>query len=218
MSFVSTRVRVTALTLTLFATLFGAVGSGAFAQDDLGPSLGHAAAPVAVTPPPPPAEDTEAAIPRFVAEPVIQQLPEQPEAESLAELVAVLPEQADLTDELKCLAQAVYWESRGEDLDGQLAVAQVIINRTENHRFPANYCGVVTQRSQFSFVRGGRIPDVRNGTRAWERAKAIARIAHDELWDSEVGDALYFHARRVSPRWANTKVARGTIDSHIFYR
>lgn len=214
MSFVSAHVRVTALTLTLFATLFGAVGSGAFAQDDLGVS----AAPVAVTPPPPPATDAAAAMPRFVAEPVIQQLPEQPEAESLAELVAVLPEQADLSDEMKCLAQAVYWESRGEDLDGQLAVAQVIINRTENHRFPGNYCGVVTQRAQFSFVRGGRIPAVRSGSRAWHRAKAIARIAHDQLWDSEVGDALYFHARRVSPRWANTKVARGTIDSHIFYR
>lgn len=213
MSSITTRVRVTALTLVLFATLFGAAGSGAFAQDD----LGLAPAPVAVTPPAPPVADA-AAMPRFVAEPVVQQLPEQAEAESLAELVTMLPEEADLSDELKCLAQAVYWEARGEDLDGQLAVAQVIINRTENHRFPGNYCGVVTQRSQFSFVRSGRIPDVRTGTRAWYRAKAIARIAHDELWDSEVGDALYFHARRVRPSWSHTKLARGTIDSHIFYR
>ncbi|WP_121115795.1 cell wall hydrolase [Croceibacterium ferulae] len=218
MAFTSARVRVTALALTFFCTLFGAAGSGAFAQDDLGPNLGQVAAPVAVTPPPPPAADIEAPAPRFIAEPVIQQMPEQPEADTLAELVAVVPEEADLTDELKCLAQAIYWEARGEDLDGQLAVAQVIINRTENHRFPANYCGVVTQRSQFSFVRGGRIPDVRTGTRAWHRAKAIARIAHDDLWDSEVGDALYFHARRVRPSWSHTKLARATIDSHIFYR
>lgn len=217
MSFISTRVRVTALALTLFSTLFGAAGSGAFAQDDLGPNFGLAATPVTVTPPTPPAAD-DADMPRFVAEPVVQQLPQQAEAESLAELVTMLPEEADLSDELKCLAQAIYWEARGEDLDGQLAVAQVIINRTENHRFPANYCGVVTQRSQFSFVRSGRIPDVRTGTRAWHRAKAIARIAHDDLWDSEVGDALYFHARRVRPSWSHTKLARATIDSHIFYR
>ncbi len=176
---------------------------------------------MAVTPPPPPATDEAAQAadaPRFVAEPVIQALPEPAQADSLAELVAILPTEGELSDEMQCLAQAVYWEARGEDLDGQLAVAQVIINRTENRRFPGNYCGVVTQPAQFSFVQGGRIPAVRSGTRAWHRAKAIAQIAHEELWDSEVGDALYFHARRVRPSWSHTKLARATIDSHIFYR
>jgi spore germination cell wall hydrolase CwlJ-like protein len=211
MSYFSARARVTALALTLVITLFGAAGSGAFAQDD----LGTPAAPVMVVPPQP--ADAQP-LPRFTSEPVVQSLPEPAEAESLAELVSTLPEEADLSDEMKCLAQAIYWEARGEDLDGQLAVAQVIINRTETGRFPGNYCGVVTQPAQFSFVRGGRIPTVRAGTRAWHRAKAIARIAHDALWDSEVGDALYFHASRVRPSWANTKLARGTIDSHIFYR
>jgi spore germination cell wall hydrolase CwlJ-like protein len=200
----------------MFATLFGAAGSGAIAQDDLGPNAGL----VAVTPPAPPVNDEaqDADAPRFIAEPVIQQLPAPAEADSLAELVAILPTEADLSDEMQCLAQAIYWEARGEDLDGQLAVAQVIINRTETGRFPGNYCGVVTQPAQFSFVQGGRIPAVRSGTRAWHRAKAIAQIAHEALWDSEVGDALYFHARRVRPSWAHTKLARATIDSHIFYR
>ncbi|WP_347302636.1 cell wall hydrolase [Croceibacterium sp. TMG7-5b_MA50] len=211
MSFFSARARVTALALTLLTTLFGAAGSGAFAQDD----LSIQAQPVTVVPPLPAEAEP---LPRFTAEPVIQALPEPTEAESLAELVATLPTEADLSDEMKCLAQAIYWEARGEDLDGQLAVAQVIINRTETGRFPGNYCGVVTQPAQFSFVRAGRIPAVRAGSQAWHRAKAIARIAHDALWDSEVGDALYFHARRVRPSWAQTKLARGTIDSHIFYR
>ena len=53
---------------------------------------------------------------------------------------------------------------------------------------------------------------------AWTRAKAVARIAHQELWESEAGDALYFHATYVRPRWASRKAARATIDSHVFYR
>ena len=123
-----------------------------------------------------------------------------------------------MSRELRCLAQAVYFESRGEPLAGQLAVAQVVINRADHHRFPDDYCSVVTQRAQFSFVRGGRIPDPNAASKAWQRARAIARIAHRELWDSEADDALYFHATHVSPRWARSKTARAHIDTHIFYR
>src|SRR3546814_1697830 len=67
--------------------------------------------------------------------------------------------------ELRCLAGAVYFESRGESLAGQLAVAHVIINRAESGRFPSSYCGVVHQRSQFSFVRGGKMPSIRESSR-----------------------------------------------------
>jgi len=176
------------------------------------------------------AEDTALTtevVPVFVSEEVVQELPEEAaqestdefsEAASLRELVAEMPATENLSDEMRCLAGAVYFESRGEPLDGQLAVAQVIVNRSESRQFPSSYCGVVYQRSQFSFVRGGAMPRIKTGSTAWKRAKAIARIAHQGLWDSEAHDALYFHAKYVKPSWARKKIARATIDTHIFYR
>ena len=178
--------------------------------------------------------DTEA-LPRFVASPVVQPLPEQVGTEllsrddaigsqpaasyaSLLDLVAATPAAGEMGRDLRCLAKAIYFEARGEPLEGQLAVGRVIINRASSGLFPGDYCSVVTQRSQFSFVRRGQIPQANESSRAWQRATAIARIAHQDLWPSEAGDALYFHANYVSPRWAQRKTARATIDSHIFYR
>ena len=129
-----------------------------------------------------------------------------------------MPAAGSLSEEMQCLAGAVYFESRGEPLAGQLAVAQVIINRAEDRRFPSSYCGVVFQRSQFSFVKNGHMPRIRTGTLAWKRAQAVARIAHRGLWDSEASDALYFHANYVRPSWSRRKVALATIDTHVFYR
>ena len=169
---------------------------------------------------------TEETVPVFVSEEVVQPLPAEPVAEeggatdaaSLRELVAEMPRAGELSREMECLAGAIYFESRGEPLAGQLAVGQVIINRAESGAFPSDYCGVVFQRSQFSFVRGGRMPAIDRGSNAWSRATAIARIAHEGLWDSEAGDSLYFHAKYVRPSWSRTKIARATIDTHVFYR
>ena len=119
---------------------------------------------------------------------------------------------------MKCLAEAVYFEARGEPLAGQLAVARVVINRSQSGNYPADYCSVVTQPAQFSFVRRGHIPQADESSEAWRRAKAIAQIAHQELWPSEVGDAQYFHATYVRPSWARRKVQLARIDTHIFYR
>jgi hypothetical protein len=161
----------------------------------------------------------------FVAEPVVQPLPdattEDPvltEAGSLHELVGMIDTAAELDDEMRCLAGAVYFEARGEALAGQLAVAQVIVNRTEDGRFPRSYCGVVSQPGQFSFMRGKRMPAVREGSPAWERAVAVAHIAHQGLWDSQAGNAVFFHARYVKPGWSRTKTRLAQIDTHIFYR
>ena len=151
-------------------------------------------------------------------EPALPSSDETPRASSLRELVAMTPTDGALSEELQCLAGAVYFESRGEPLDGQLAVAQVIINRAEDRRFPSSYCSVVYQRAQFSFVKHGRMPRIKTGSRAWQRAHAIARIAHRGLWDSEASDALYFHANYVRPSWSRRKVALATIDTHVFYR
>ncbi|WP_439567116.1 cell wall hydrolase [Sphingopyxis sp.] len=136
-------------------------------------------------------------------------------AESLAALVAATPRPAEMDPELRCLAGAVYFESRGESLPGQLAVAHVVINRAQSGRFPKSLCGVVHQKSQFSFVRGGRMPAVREGTQ-WANAIAIAQIARDGSWKNHAPGALFFHARYVSPGWRKTRIAQ--IDNHIFYR
>ncbi|WP_235513158.1 MULTISPECIES: cell wall hydrolase [unclassified Sphingomonas] len=134
---------------------------------------------------------------------------------TLAAAVAAQPATID-DDELNCIAIGVYYESKGEPLTGQLAVADVILNRTGSGRFPTSACGVLTQRGQFSFVKGGRLPDVDTSRPAWKTAVAIARIARDDLWKSPAKGALFFHARRVSPNWGKTRVA--SLGNHIFYR
>ena len=162
----------------------------------------------------------------FISQPVVQDLsaPAQQAqdgplvANSLRELVEITETSDNLSEQMHCLAGAVYFESRGEPLNGQLAVAQVVINRTEDRRFPGSYCDVVFQRAQFSFVKNGKMPRIKTGSKAWTRAKAIAQIAHDGLWESEAGDSLYFHANYVRPKWSRKKTARATIDTHIFYR
>ena len=119
--------------------------------------------------------------------------------------------------ELECLAVGIYFESKSEPLAGQLAVGHVIANRASSRgRFPSTYCGVLTQRGQFSFVRGGRWPAVNTGGLQWKNAVAIARIVDADLHDSNVGKAMFFHARRVSPGWRLTRV--GAVGNHVFYR
>lgn len=118
--------------------------------------------------------------------------------------------------EHNCLAIGVYYESKGEPLEGQLAVAEVILNRAKSGRFPASVCGVLTQRGQFSFVRNGRLPQPPASARAWKTALAVAQVARGDAWDSRVSDALFFHARYVSPGWRRARV--GSVGNHIFYR
>ncbi|MET4133068.1 spore germination cell wall hydrolase CwlJ-like protein [Porphyrobacter sp. MBR-155] len=160
----------------------------------------------------------------FVSQEVVQPLSAAPaqavltEAGSLADLVGMVDADTALTEEMRCLAGAVYFEARGEPLAGQLAVAQVIINRSEDNRFPRSYCGVVAQPGQFSFMRGSRMPAIRTGTTAWSRAVAIAEIADKGLWESEAGDAVFFHAKYVRPSWSHRKTRLAQIDTHIFYR
>ncbi len=115
--------------------------------------------------------------------------------------------------ELRCLATAVYFESRGEPLEGQLAVAQAIMNRVESGRYASSICGVVNQPRQFSYDRT-RTPVAGND---WRVAQAIAQIAAKEMWVAVAPKALSFHATYVAPNWAGkTRVA--TIGRHVFYR
>lgn len=133
---------------------------------------------------------------------------------SLADAVAAQGVGGD-DEHLRCLAGAIYYESKGEPLAGQLAVAQVILNRTRSGRFPTDVCGVVKQRGQFSFVRGGAIPAVDGGKLAWRTAMAVAKVALAEAWDAPARDALYFNATR-SGHSGGVRIA--AIGGHTFYR
>ena len=135
----------------------------------------------------------------------------------LASMVAQLRAPEAGNHELDCLATGIYFEAKGEPLAGQLAVGKVIANRTESSgRFPGTYCGVLFQRGQFSFVHGHSLPSVSHENRQWQTAVAIAEIVDQDLKESPVGDALFFHARYVAPGWHAKRVA--SIGNHVFYR
>lgn len=171
------------------------------------PVVTHAVAEVA---PEPAAETLPAPAPREAERPA------ERDGRSLAQLVRDHGTAELAGAEADCLARAVYWESNGEPLAGQLAVAEVIINRSRSGRFPASICGVVRQRGQFSFVRGGHIPAPPRNS-GWRQAVGVTHVALQDLADSSASRALFFHARRVSPGWRNlTRVA--TVGNHVFYR
>jgi spore germination cell wall hydrolase CwlJ-like protein len=135
----------------------------------------------------------------------------------LSAMVAQLRGSDPGSRELECLATGIYFESKSEPLAGQLAVGKVIANRSNSGgRFPSSYCGVLFQRGQFSFVRGHSLPSVPRASHQWQTAVAIAKIVDLGLKESAVGNALFFHARYVSPGWRLKRVA--SIGNHIFYR
>ena len=121
----------------------------------------------------------------------------------------------DMGDDLQCMAGAIYFEAKGEPLSGQLAVAEVILNRSKSGRFPKSVCSGIPQRGQFSFVRTGHVPTV-PANRQYRTAVAVARVALADSWDSPASDAMYFHARHAAPGWHREQVA--SIGNHVFYR
>jgi spore germination cell wall hydrolase CwlJ-like protein len=144
-------------------------------------------------------------------------LPAIDRSEDLASMVADLRSPEASSHELECLATGIYFEAKSEPLAGQLAVGQVIANRmASGGRFPSSYCGVLFQHGQFSFVHGRSLPHVSHDNRQWQTAVAIARIVDQRLKDPVVGNALFFHARSVSPGWHLKRVA--SIGNHVFFR
>lgn len=136
------------------------------------------------------------------------------EFDTLAQAVAA-QDSAAADESLQCLAGAIYFESKGEPLTGQLAVAEVIINRAKSGRFPTDVCAVVKQRGQFSFVRGGQIPTINAGS-AYRTAIAVAKVALADAWNSPAQKALYFNTPDRRPSVRAVKVA--SIGNHVFYR
>ena len=124
----------------------------------------------------------------------------------------------------KCLAAAVYFEARGEPVRGQIAVAQVVLNRAFSGYYPTTVCGVVYQNAhrhlacQFTFACDG-IPDVVREPEAMERAKKIAAETLDgKLWLPEVGKATHYHAYWVRPGWVREMTKMYKLGVHTFYR
>jgi spore germination cell wall hydrolase CwlJ-like protein len=124
----------------------------------------------------------------------------------------------------KCLAEGIYFESRGEPVRGQIAVAQVILNRAFSGKYPASVCGVVYQNAhrylacQFTFACD-KHPDVIKDQNAWKRATAVAQGTLDgKLWLPEVGKATHYHAYWVRPGWVRTMQKLHRIGVHTFYR
>ena len=146
---------------------------------------------------------------------------------ALASLVSFRPEhlkRAEAMDaEARCMAQAVYYESRNEPLAGQLAVAEVIANRMRDHRYPDTACGVVFQGAtrttgcQFTFTCDGAMNRAPKGT-AWEQAKEIAAHVLMNLAEDRTGGATHYHATYVDPVWSAGLIKTDKIGLHVFYR
>jgi len=130
-----------------------------------------------------------------------------------------------------CLATAIYFEARGEPTVGQIAVANVIVNRAHDRRYPNTICEVVQQgptykwssnlpvrhRCQFSFYCDGKPEEIYDDS-AFEKAVGIAsRIISGDIVDITDG-ATHYHATRILPEWASSKTQTVTINNHIFYR
>jgi spore germination cell wall hydrolase CwlJ-like protein len=124
----------------------------------------------------------------------------------------------------KCLAEAVYFEARGEAVRGQIAVAQVVMNRAFSGYYPNTVCGVVYQNKhrhfacQFSFACDGS-SDVIREPDMWERAQKIAKAMFDgQIWLPEVGKSTHYHAYYVHPSWVAEMKKLYTFGVHKFYR
>lgn len=124
-------------------------------------------------------------------------------------------------EEWACLRETVYFEARGESIAGQIAVAEVILNRVENPKFPASVCEVVYQRNsrgcQFSFYCDG-LPENMINSKAKDRAGRIARLMLDGAPRQLTNGATYFHTHYVKPRWAKVYEKTAFIGAHIFYK
>ncbi|MFZ1969899.1 MAG: cell wall hydrolase [Bradyrhizobium sp.] len=140
-----------------------------------------------------------------------------------AERLGLLDEKSRAKSE-KCLAEAVYFEARGEAVRGQIAVAQVVLNRAFSGFYPTTVCGVVYQNKhrhlacQFTFACDN-VADVVREPDMWDRAKKIAKAMLDgEIWLPEVGKSTHYHAYWVHPSWVSEMKKMYKFGVHTFYR
>ena len=137
-----------------------------------------------------------------------------------------------IVEAVMCLALNVYHEAKNQSLIGQIAVAQVVMNRVKDERYPDNVCDVVYQgqyykwkpdlpiknRCQFSWYCDGKSDKPNKDTFAWEQAVTVAHGVYYGKLDDFVEGATHYHAHYVLPEWASSKTYITRIDDHIFYR
>jgi spore germination cell wall hydrolase CwlJ-like protein len=145
------------------------------------------------------------------------------QAKTPAERLGLLDQKARAKSE-KCLTEAIYFEARGEAVRGQIAVAQVVMNRTFSGYYPTTVCGVVYQNKarhyacQFTFACDNN-PDVVREPDMWDRAKKIAKAMLDgQIWLPEVGKSTHYHAYYVHPSWVSEMKKMYRFGVHTFYR
>lgn len=135
-----------------------------------------------------------------------------------------LIDQAEATgdDEWHCLAEALYHEARGESLTGQIAVAEVILNRRDSGRYPDTVCGVVQQGTgekwmcQFSYYCDGLSDEIRD-EESWDLMGRIARVMLDGAPRDLTDGAMFYHTNAVHPYWAEEFFQTAEIGAHLFY-
>ena len=137
---------------------------------------------------------------------------------------AALLDGGESAQENNCLAEAIYFEARGESDEGQAAVAQVVLNRLASGLYPATICGVVYQNRhrwhgcQFSFACEGRSLRVTE-PEAWRNALRIAaEVRNGKTYLSDIAGSTHYHANYVRPRWARRLEKMDVIGHHVFYK
>ena len=136
-----------------------------------------------------------------------------------------------IAEAIVCLALNVYHEAKNQSLSGQIAVAEVVMNRVDDPRYPNNVCDVVKQgltykwkpsvpirnQCQFSWYCDGK-SDVAKEKDAWQESVSVAKGVYYGYLDAYLEGATHYHAYYVNPSWAETKTYITRIDDHIFYR
>ena len=134
-----------------------------------------------------------------------------------------LPPVVELDEQGRCLAQAIYYESRGEPLDGQIAVAEVVLNRVDSRGYPNTICGVTNQgvgsgrACQFSYACNGA-PERMASPLPRARAEKLASLMLAGRARAVTDGATHFHATYVRPSWSRQLVRTAAIGQHVFYR
>jgi spore germination cell wall hydrolase CwlJ-like protein len=117
---------------------------------------------------------------------------------------------------LICLSLNVYWEARNQPLAGQLAVAQITMNRVHNNNYPNDVCSVVYDHKQFSWYWDGQ-SDIPKEEKAWETAMIVASAAMAGSGHVELQNSLHYHAVYSQPYWKDSMAYVTTIGDHVFY-
>jgi hypothetical protein len=161
----------------------------------------------------------------------IQPADHQPEHTAPApEYVAITPSPITFTpvqeDQSECLAEALYYEARGEGTEGEKAVAEVVLQRTRDRNYPHTICGVVYEGAvphnrgcQFTFACDGALKRPKEPT-TWVRARNLADaiVSGAVRLADQTGHAMYYHKVGIEPAWADSMIKTAQIGNHIFYR